>query len=67
MSSSVGHQISSTSAWLMHDVINKTLSHKIDFQLVPHDIVVFHLKNESLGINFDDLLDITKLSPIMMQ
>ncbi len=52
MSSSVGHQISSTNAWLMHDVINKTLSHKIDFQLVSHEniihtyIVVFHLKNE---------------------
>jgi hypothetical protein len=41
MSSSVGHQISSTSAWLMHDVINKTLSHKIDFQLVPHENIMY--------------------------
>jgi len=50
-SSSVGHQISSTCAWLMHDVINKTLSHQIDFNWfhMKHHTYLYccvHLKNE---------------------
>jgi hypothetical protein len=52
LSSCVGHRISSSSAWLMHDAINITSSHNVNFNQfhiksnIHNDIVIFHVDNE---------------------